>query len=85
MRGIGHAGRRIRTTVPYMEIGVRELRDEAARVIAAVESGERVVLTVRGRRWPTSSLTRGAPEGCRGSRFESSSATSLRTRRWGQS
>ncbi len=27
---------------------MRELRNETARVIAAVESGERVVLTVRG-------------------------------------
>ena len=31
-----------------MEIGVRTLRNRTADVIAAVESGERVVLTVRG-------------------------------------
>lgn len=31
-----------------MEIGVRALRNRTAEVIAAVESGERVTLTVRG-------------------------------------
>jgi prevent-host-death family protein len=31
-----------------MEIGVRELRNRTAEVIAAVQSGERVTLTVRG-------------------------------------
>jgi prevent-host-death family protein len=31
-----------------MEIGVRELRNRTARVIDAVKSGERVVLTVNG-------------------------------------
>lgn len=31
-----------------MEIGARELRNHTADVIAAVESGERVTLTVRG-------------------------------------
>jgi len=31
-----------------MEIGVRMLRNNTADVIAAVESGERVTLTVRG-------------------------------------
>ncbi|MGH2987656.1 MAG: type II toxin-antitoxin system Phd/YefM family antitoxin [Solirubrobacterales bacterium] len=31
-----------------MEIGVRALRNRTADVIAAVESGERVTLTVRG-------------------------------------
>lgn len=31
-----------------MEIGTRELRNRTAEVIAAVESGERVTLTVRG-------------------------------------
>jgi prevent-host-death family protein len=31
-----------------MEIGVRALRNHTAEVIAAVESGERVILTVRG-------------------------------------
>ena len=31
-----------------MEIGVRELRNQTAAVIAAVEAGERVVLKVRG-------------------------------------
>jgi prevent-host-death family protein len=32
-----------------MDVSVRELRNHTARVIAAVESGERVVLTVHGR------------------------------------
>lgn len=32
----------------HMEIGVRALRNQTADVIAAVESGERVTLTVRG-------------------------------------
>jgi prevent-host-death family protein len=32
-----------------MEIGVRALRNHTSEVIAAVESGERVTLTVRGR------------------------------------
>jgi prevent-host-death family protein len=32
-----------------MEVSVRELRNHTARVISAVESGERVVLTVHGR------------------------------------
>jgi prevent-host-death family protein len=31
-----------------MEIGVRALRNRTSEVIAAVESGERVTLTVRG-------------------------------------
>ncbi len=31
-----------------MEIGVRELRNQTAQVIAAVQTGERVTLTVRG-------------------------------------
>jgi prevent-host-death family protein len=34
--------------VSHMEIGVRDLRNRTARVIAAVKSGERVVLTVNG-------------------------------------
>jgi prevent-host-death family protein len=33
----------------HMEIGVRTLRNRTADVIAAVESGERVTLTVRGK------------------------------------
>lgn len=33
-----------------MEIGVRELRNQTSAVIAAVRSGERVILTVRGER-----------------------------------
>lgn len=33
----------------HMEIGVRTLRNRTAEVIAAVESGERVTLTVRGK------------------------------------
>jgi prevent-host-death family protein len=32
-----------------MEIGVRTLRNRTTEVIAAVESGERVTLTVRGK------------------------------------
>lgn len=32
-----------------MEVSVRELRNHTARVISAVEAGERVVLTVHGR------------------------------------
>ncbi len=32
-----------------MDVSVRELRNHTARVIAAVQSGERVVLTVHGR------------------------------------
>jgi len=32
----------------HMEIGVRGLRNNTSEVIAAVESGERVTLTVRG-------------------------------------
>jgi len=31
-----------------MEIGVRELRNQTTQVIAAVQTGERVTLTVRG-------------------------------------
>lgn len=31
-----------------MDVGVRELRNDTARVIDAVRAGERVVLTVRG-------------------------------------
>ena len=32
-----------------MEVSVRELRNHTARVISAIESGQRVVLTVHGR------------------------------------
>lgn len=32
----------------HMEVGVRELRNDTARVIDALRAGERVVLTVRG-------------------------------------
>jgi prevent-host-death family protein len=32
-----------------MDVSVRELRNHTRRVIAAIESGERVVLTVHGR------------------------------------
>lgn len=32
----------------HMEVGVRELRNHTAAVVAAVEAGERVTLTVRG-------------------------------------
>jgi prevent-host-death family protein len=31
-----------------MDVGVRELRNDTARVIDAVQAGERVTLTVRG-------------------------------------
>jgi prevent-host-death family protein len=36
-------------TLCHVDVSVRELRNHTARVIAAVESGERVVLTVHGR------------------------------------
>lgn len=32
-----------------MDVSVRELRNHTARVVAAIEAGERVVLTVHGR------------------------------------
>lgn len=32
----------------HMQIGIRALRNRTAEVVAAVESGERVTLTVRG-------------------------------------
>lgn len=35
--------------VPRMDVSVRELRNHTGRVVSAVESGERVVLTVHGR------------------------------------
>lgn len=35
-------------TMSHMEVGVRELRNDTARVIEALRAGERVVLTVRG-------------------------------------
>lgn len=35
-------------TVSHMDVGVRDLRNRTAEVIAAVEAGERVTLTVRG-------------------------------------
>ena len=38
-----------------MDVSVRELRNHTARVIAAVESGEQVVLTVHGR--PVADIT----------------------------
>jgi len=38
-----------------MDVSVRELRNHTARVIAAVESGEPVVLTVHGR--PVADIT----------------------------
>jgi prevent-host-death family protein len=38
-----------RATLCHMDVSVRELRNHTARVISAVESGERVVLTVHGR------------------------------------
>jgi prevent-host-death family protein len=44
----GRAAERLGATLSHMEIGVRALRNHTAEVIAAVESGERVILTVRG-------------------------------------
>jgi prevent-host-death family protein len=35
-------------TLSHMEIGVRDLRNRTARVIDAVQAGERVTLTVNG-------------------------------------
>jgi prevent-host-death family protein len=35
-------------TLSHMNIGVRDLRNRTARVIDAVQAGERVTLTVRG-------------------------------------
>ncbi len=35
-------------TVSHMDIGVRDLRNHTARVIDAVQAGERVTLTVNG-------------------------------------
>lgn len=35
--------------MPRMDVSVRELRNHTAKVVAAIESGERVVLTVHGR------------------------------------
>lgn len=37
-----------RATLSHMEIGVRDLRNRTAQVIDAVQSGERVILTVHG-------------------------------------
>ncbi|MFN8215335.1 MAG: type II toxin-antitoxin system prevent-host-death family antitoxin [Solirubrobacterales bacterium] len=34
--------------LPHMDIGGRELRNRTARVIDAVQAGERVTLTVNG-------------------------------------
>ena len=43
------AGRaRLGATLSHMDVGVRELRNDTARVIDAVRAGERVTLTVRG-------------------------------------
>lgn len=47
--GAGPAAGPVSATLSHMEIGVRSLRNRTADVIAAVESGERVTLTVRGR------------------------------------
>lgn len=43
------------STLCHMDVSVRELRKHTARVIAAVESGEPVVLTVHGR--PVADIT----------------------------
>lgn len=42
-------GRWSSATLCHMDVSVRELRNHTARVVAAIESGERVVLTVHGR------------------------------------
>ncbi len=39
---------RAHATVSHMDIGVRDLRNRTARVIDAVQAGERVTLTVNG-------------------------------------
>ena len=44
-----------RASLCHMDVSVRELRNHTARVIAAVESGEPVVLTVHGR--PVADIT----------------------------
>ena len=45
----GEGDRRCATLCHMTDVSVRELRNHTARVIAAVESGEVVVLTVHGR------------------------------------
>ncbi len=40
--------KQVGATVSHMDVGVRELRNRTADVVAAVEAGERVTLTVRG-------------------------------------
>lgn len=40
---------RARATLCHVDVSVRELRNHTARVVAAIESGEPVVLTVHGR------------------------------------
>ncbi len=47
MQAAGSGGG-LRATLSHMEVGIRTLRNRTADVIAAVESGERVILTVRG-------------------------------------
>lgn len=39
----------VSATVCHMDVSVRELRNHTGRVVAAVEAGERVVLTKHGR------------------------------------
>lgn len=41
-------GSPLSATVSHMDVGVRDLRNRTAEVIAAVEAGERVTLTVHG-------------------------------------
>jgi prevent-host-death family protein len=40
--------RSICATLSHMDVGVRDLRNDTARVLAAVQDGERVTLTVHG-------------------------------------
>ncbi|MEJ7824963.1 MAG: type II toxin-antitoxin system prevent-host-death family antitoxin [Solirubrobacteraceae bacterium] len=44
-----YAGGHRATVCHTMDVSVRELRNHTARVVAAIESGEPVVLTVHGR------------------------------------
>jgi prevent-host-death family protein len=40
--------RSVCTTPSHMNVGVRDLRNDTARVLAAVQAGVRITLTVRG-------------------------------------
>jgi len=39
----------VNATLCHIDVSVRELRNHTARVVAAIESGETIVLTVHGR------------------------------------